>query len=214
MNKDSKASKKNSFSNLSETISNSDKSKDELIKKLKDRISFLENRIKILEKEMDKVSKRNILSKTLTSKNNNSSKKLFQRKITTIPLDKNLLKSKLNKNKKKFLELLEVNKVIKKNRSKSFHNKRNNLLKCYRSKCHSTINSSNSNWNTANNSCNNSGYKPKKKNPKLINKTNSIKFLHNLLSHVSKTEKGQNSFSNVQKKKRNFGCLEKKILAL
>ena len=214
MNKDSIGSKKNSFSNLSETISNSDKSKDELIKKLKDRISFLENRIKILEKEMDKVSKRSLLSKTLTSKNNNTSKKLYQRKITTIPLDKNLLKSKLNKNKKKFLELLEVNKVIKRNRSKSFHNKRNNLLKCYRSKCHSTINSSNSNWNTANNSCNNSGYKPKKKNPKLINKTNSIKFLHNLLSYVSKTEKGQNSFSNIQKKKRNFCGLENKNISI
>ena len=162
MSKDSKGDKKNSFSNLSETISNIDKSKDELIKKLKDRISFLENRIKILEKEMNKISKRNILNKTLTSKNFNSNKKLSQRKITTIPLDKNLLKSKLSKNKKKFFELLEVNKVIKKNRSKSFHNK-NNLLKCYRNKLHSTINTSNSNWNTSNNSCTNSGYKSKKK---------------------------------------------------
>ena len=214
MNKDSKGSKKNSFSNLSETISNIDKSKDELIKKLKDRISFLENRIKILEKEMNKVSKRSIISKTLISKNNNSSQKLSQRKITTIPLDKNLLKLKLSKNKKKFLELLEVNKIIKKNRSKSFHNK-NNLLKCYRNKFHNTIiSSSNSNWNTTNNSCTNSGFKTKKKTLKLINKTNSIKFLHNLLSQVSKTEKGQYSLSNIQKKERNFCGLENKNICI
>jgi len=51
---------------------------------------------------MNKVSKRNIIRKTLTSKNNNSNQNLSQRKITTIPLDKNLLKSKLSKNKKKF----------------------------------------------------------------------------------------------------------------
>ena len=213
MSKDSKGDKKNSFSNLSETISNIDKSKDELIKKLKDRISFLENRIKILEKEMNKISKRNIMNKTLTSKNFNSNKKLSQRKITTIPLDKNLLKSKLNKNKKKFCELLEVNKVIKKNRSKSFHNK-NNLLKCYRNKLHSTINTSNSNWNTSNNSCTNSGYKSKKKTLKLINKTNSIKYLHNLLSNVSKTEKVNSSLSNIQKKKRNFFGLQSKKICI
>ena len=69
---------------------------------------------------MNKVSKRNIIRKTLTSKNNNSNQNLSQRKITTIPLDKNLLKSKLSKNKKKFFELLEVNKIIKKIEVKAF----------------------------------------------------------------------------------------------
>lgn len=211
----SKGPKKNSFSNLSETISNIDKSKDELIQKLKDRISFLEKKIKILEEEMNKVSKKNTLSKTLTSKNNSSQKKLFQRKITRIPLDKNLLKSKLSKNKKKFFELIEVNKLLKKNRSKSFHNKnKNNLLKCNRNKFHFTSNTSNSNWNTTNNSCSNSGYKTKKKTVKLINKTNSIKFLHNLLSNLSKSENGNNSLSNIQKKKRNFCGLENKNMCI
>lgn len=214
MSKNSKASsKKNSYTNLSETIPNIDKSKDELIKKLKDRISFLENRIKILEKQMNKISKRSMLNKTLTSKNNTSTKKLLKRKITTIPLDKNLLKSKLSKNKKKFFEILEVNKIIKKSRSKSFHNK-DNFLKLYRNNYHSTINTSNSNWNTTNNSCTNSGCKAQKKTPKLINKANSIKSLHSLLSNISKTEKGQNSFSNIQRKKRNFCGLENKNIDL
>ena len=158
---------------------------------------------------MNKISKRSMLNKTLTSKNNTSTKKLLKRKITTIPLDKNLLKSKLSKNKKKFFKILEVNKIIKKSRSKSFHNK-DNFLKLYRNNYHSTINTSNSNWNTTNNSCTNSGCKAQKKTPKLINKANSIKSLHSLLSNISKTEKGQNSFSNIQRKKRNFCGLENK----
>jgi len=214
MNKDSKGSKKNSFSNLSETTSTIDKSKDEQIKKLKDRISYLENKIKILEKEMNKISKRSTLNKTLKSKINTSTKKLLQSKKISIPLDKNLLKSKLSKNKKKFFDLLEVNKVIKKNRSKSFHNK-NNILSSCKNNHHSTINTSYSIWNTANNSRTNSGYKTKKKKTlKLINKTNSIKFLHNLLSNVSKTENGHNSLSNIQKKKKNFCGLENKNICI
>ena len=50
-------------------------------------------------------------------------------KIIAIPLDKNLLKSKLSKRKKKNYELCNTNKLIKKNRSNSFNMTELNIIK-------------------------------------------------------------------------------------
>ena len=49
-----KLSKKNSTSNISQTFSQNETSKDEIIKQLKQKIIFLENKIKLLEKEINK----------------------------------------------------------------------------------------------------------------------------------------------------------------
>ena len=100
-----KISKKNSQANLSQTISNKERNKDEIIKQLKERIQFLEYKIKILEKEkeLNQKTRKNSLSKTLILRLNNSNKTINDKnKITTIPLDKNLIKTKLSKRKKIF----------------------------------------------------------------------------------------------------------------
>ena len=217
-----KKSKKNSLSNLSDTIPKKEINKDELIKQLKERIIFLENKIKLLEKEIEEIKKerKNCNNKTLILRMNNLNKVFNQmNKITTIPLDKNLLKTKLYKKKKNLFELLDVNKVIKKNRSNSFnlmelnmskmskHNNKNNSI--------NSINNSISNYYTNNNSNASSALKAKKKSINLINKSNSIGSIHNLLNCISsKSSKTKISSSIEHKKRKNFGEVEKKVTSL
>ena len=111
-----KSSQKNIQLNLSGLISKNDKNKDELIDKLYQKISMLENKIKSLKKELNKKSMTN---KTLILKNNMSYKSLNPiGKISSIPLDKNLLKSKFSKSKKLF-DLIEANKKLKSNKNNS-----------------------------------------------------------------------------------------------
>ena len=207
-------SKKNSNKNLSETLSNKEINKDEIIKQLKERIIYLENKIKILEKERqsNKKARKNSLSKTLILKLNNSNKSLCEKsKVTTIPLDKNLLKTKLNNRKKNFFELFGMNKksIYKKNRSNSFNismSKPNNS----KNNSNNTINNSLSNCIANNNSCSSSGHKSKKKSINLINKSNSLSCLNNLLFFISaKIAKSKESSSIDHRKKKSL-CLEKK----
>ena len=218
-----KKSKNNSFSHLSDTIPKKEINKDELIKQLKERITFLEDKIKILEKEIEKNKKerKKWNNKTLILRMNNLNKALNQmNKITTIPLDKNLLKTKLNKKKKTF-ELLDMKKVIKKYRSNSFnfnimelnmskmskHNSKNNSI--------SSINNSICNYYTNNNSSASSALKTKKKSINLINKANIMGSIHNLLYCLSsKSSNSKISSSIDHKKRKNFGEVEKKVAIL
>jgi hypothetical protein len=87
-------------------------------------------------------------------------------KISNIPLDKNLLKTKLSKKKKNLLEIFDMNKksIYKKNRSNSF-NKSELLMSKHnnnKNNCNITINNSLSNCFSNNNSCSGSGHKPKR----------------------------------------------------
>ena len=215
VNNSKKANKKNSSSNISETILKQEENTDELIKKLKERIIFLENKIKILEseKEINNKSIKNSHNKTFISKINslNKSSHKNNNKVTTIPLDKNLLKTKLNNRKKNFFELFEMNKksIYKKNRSNSFNismSKPNNS----KNNSNSTINNSLSNCLANNNSCSGSGHKSKKKSINLINKSNSLSCLNNLLFFISaKIAKSKESSSIDHRKKKSL-CLEKK----
>ena len=201
-----KVNKKNSSIKNSETISKHEESKDELIRKLKEKIIFLENKIKILEgeKEINKKPRKNSHSKTFILKMNNLNKTSHKsnNKITTIPLDKNLLKTKLNKKKKNLFEIFDMNKksIVKKNRSNSFYMGELNMSKHN----NNTINNSLSNYYTNNNSCTGSSYKSKKKSINLINKTNTIYSLNNLLYFISsKTAKTKASSSIDHKRKKN-----------
>ena len=201
-----KVNKKNPLTKNSETISKQEESKDELIKKLKEKIIFLENKIKILEseKEINKKSRKNSHSKTFILKMNTLNKSLHKSnsKVTTIPIDKNLLKTKLNKKKKNLFEIFDMNKksMVKKNRSNSFYMSELNMSKHN----NNTINNSLSNCYTNNNSCTGSSYKSKKKSINLINKSNTIYSLNNLLYFISsKTAKSKASSSIDHKRKKN-----------
>ena len=205
VNNSKKANKKNSSSNISETILKQEENTDELIKKLKERIIFLENKIKILEseKEINNKSRKNSHSKTFILKMNNLNKSFHKsnRKIATIPLDKNLLKTKLNKKKKNLFEIFDMNKksIVKKNRSNSFYMSELNMSKHN----NNTINNSISNCYSNNNSCTGSSYKSKKKSINLINKSNTIYSLNNLLYFISsKTTKSKASSSIDHKRKK------------
>ena len=215
VNNSKKTNKKNSSSNISETILKQEESKDELIKKLKERIIFLENKIKILEseKEINNKSRKNIHNKTFISKINslNKSSHKNNNKISTIPLDKNLLKTKLNKRKKNLFEMFDMNKksVYKKNRSNSFNismSKPNNN----KNNSNSTINNSLSNCFANNYSCSGSAHKSKKKSINLINKSNSLNCLNNLLFFISaKTAKSKASSSIDHRMKKSL-CVDKR----
>ena len=214
-----KLSKKKSLSNLSQTILNKEKNeinKDKLIKKLKERIVFLENKIKILEKEIEnnKKDKKNLHNKALILRMNSLNKSLHQtNKITTIPIDKNLLKTKLIKKKRNLFELLDVNKILKKNRSNSFYANELNISKNSKNKSNSTINHSTSNYLINNNSCSCSSFKSKKKYINFRNKSNTITSLHNLLYSISsKTAKSKGSSSIEQKKRKSM--IGRKISAI
>ena len=210
-----KTNKKNCSSNISETILKQEESKDELIKKLKERIIFLENKIKILEseKEINNKSRKNAHNKTFISKINslNISSHKNNNKISTIPLDKHLLKTKLNKRKKNLFEMLDMNKksVYKKNRSNSFNismSKPNNN----KNNSNSTINNSLSNCYANNNSFSGSGHKSKKKSINLINKSNSLSCLNNLLFFISTKTAKSKALSSIDHRRKKSLCADKR----
>jgi hypothetical protein len=185
---------------------------------LKERIIFLENKIKILEseKEINNKSRKNSHNKTFILKMNSLNKSAHKNnsKVSNIPLDKNLLKTKLSKKKKNLFEIFDMNKkpIYKKNRSNSFNMSELNMSKHNNNKTNSnnTINNSLSNCFANNNSCSGSGHKPKKKSINLINKSNSFSCLNNLLFFISaKTPKSKASSSIDNKKKKSL-CLDKR----
>ena len=192
---------KNSKLNLSEYHHNLKKNeitkKDELIQKLQEKIKFLETKIKILEnsKSKSKNRSRNIsisnipilkTEKNSTNKyNNTNSNSRINKSI--IPLDKQLIKTKLIKKKKNIFELIDINRVksIKriKNRNNSFNinnanTSHNNSLSNYNSNY-------TANTNKKNNSCSGSAFKSRKKTIKLNIQSGKINSLHNLLNCIN-----------------------------
>jgi uncharacterized protein (DUF1499 family) len=192
---------KNSKLNLSEYHHNLKKNeitkKDELIQKLQEKIKFLETKIKILEnsKSKSKNRSRNIsisnipilkTEKNSTNKYNNTNSNSRINK-TIIPLDKQLIKTKLIKKKKNIFELIDINRVksIKriKNRNNSFNinnanTSHNNSLSNYNSNY-------TANTNKKNNSCSGSAFKSRKKTIKLNIQSGKINPLHNLLNCIN-----------------------------
>ena len=215
---------KSSTSNLSEihTISKDEISKkDELIFKLQQKIKFLEKKIKLLEKSASKSKNRSrntsftngLLLNTEKNSSNNINNYNYNHNYTTansitnknkhktiIPLDKQLLKTKLTKNKKNIFELIDISKLkftkknqnSIKNRNNSFNlpntNNNNNSLSNY-----TTYNY------TSNNSCTGSELKPRKKSIKLKVQCDKINSLHNLLYSMSSSK----NLKNKKKKKKN-----------
>ena len=213
-----KFEKKNSKSNLSEyqTVAKEEiTKKDELIKKLKEKIIFLENKIKFLEKGKTKTksrSRNDSLNNTLILKteksysykkfnqtNNNSNK-------STIPVDKNLLKEKLNKRKKNLFEIMKIHKLFKNFKNSSFHEYDFNKTKNNYSK--NNFNYSLSNNITGNNSVSNSELKHKKKTIRIKN----INSFHKSLYCISsKNSKNKNSYY-IEQKNKNIKIGDKKSL--
>ena len=202
---------KNSSSNLSEyqTITKEEiTKKDKLINKLKEKIVFLENKIKYLEK--DKIKSRNeYLNNTLllkTEKSNsskqyitNDNNNIFKQNI---PLDKNLLKEKLNKRTKYINELLNFNNICKKNKNNSFcktGKTKTNLSKNSRNINISLNYKSFSRYHTENNSRGNSALKHKKKTIKL----NRIEPFHNFLYCISLNNSKNKNLCSIGQKKTN-----------
>ena len=231
---------KSSTSNLSEihTISKDEISKkDELIFKLQQKIKFLEKKIKLLEKSASKSKNRSrntsftnglLLNTEKNSSNNinnynnnhnytsvNSITNKNKHK-TIIPLDKQLLKTKLTKNKKNIFELIDISKLkftkknqnSIKNRNNSFNlpntNNNNNSLSNY-----TTYNY------TSNNSCTGSESKPRKKSIKLKVQCDKINSLHNLLYSMSSSKNLKNKISGeknrVTRKINGINTIPKKI---
>jgi len=216
---------KSSTSNLSEihTISKDEISKkDELIFKLQQKIKFLEKKIKLLEKSASKSKNRSrntsftngLLLNTEKNSSNNINNYNYNHNYTTansitnknkhktiIPLDKQLLKTKLTKNKKNIFELIDISKLkftkknqnSIKNRNNSFNlpntNNNNNSLSNY-----TTYNY------TSNNSCTGSELKPRKKSIKLKVQCDKINSLHNLLYSMSSSKNLKNKISGEKKR--------------
>ena len=218
INNPKKFEKKNSKSNLSEyqTVAKDEiTKKDELIKKLKEKIIYLENKIKFLEKGKTKTksrSRNDSLNNTLILKteksysykkfnqtNNNSNK-------STIPVDKNLLKEKLNKRKKNLFEIMKIHKLFKNCKNSSFHEYDFNKTKNNYSK--NNFNYSLSNNITGNNSVSNSELKHKKKTIRIKN----INSFHKSLYCISsKNSKNKNSYY-IEQKNKNIKIGDKKSL--
>ena len=231
---------KSSTSNLSEihTISKDEISKkDELIFKLQQKIKFLEKKIKLLEKSASKSKNRSrntsfsnaLLLNTEKSTINNINNYNYNHNYTSvnsitnknkhktiIPLDKQLLKTKLTKNKKNIFELIDISKLkftkknqnSIKNRNNSFNlpntNNNNNSLSNY-----TTYNY------TSNNSCTGSELKPRKKSIKLKVQCDKINSLHNLLYSMSSSKNLKNKISGeknrVTRKINGINTIPKKI---
>ena len=216
--KPKKMNNKKSLSNLSEyqTIKREEiTKKDELIKKLQERVIFLETKIKFLEKEKikNKIRSRNeSLNNTLILKTEKSfSYNKFNRtnhiNKTNIPLDKFLLKDKLNKRKKNLLEIININKLInKKNKANSFY-EQEKTFKNDKNKYNNSL----TNYNSRNNSGTNSELKLKKRSIRLTN-ININTFHKSLYSMCSKSSKKIMSNSIEQKKNKNVKIKDKKIL--
>ena len=231
---------KSSTSNLSEIhkISKDEISKkDELIFKLQQKIKFLEKKIKLLEKSASKSKNRSrntsftngLLLNTEKNSSNNINNYNYNHNYTTansitnknkhktiIPLDKQLLKTKLTKNKKNIFELIDISKLkftkknqnSIKNRNNSFNlpntNNNNNSLSNY-----TTYNY------TSNNSCTGSELKPRKKSIKLKVQCDKINSLHNLLYSMSSSKNLKNKISGeknrVTRKINGINTIPKKI---
>ena len=231
---------KSSTSNLSEihTISKDEISKkDELIFKLQQKRKFLEKKIKLLEKSASKSKNRSrntsftngLLLNTEKNSSNNINNYNYNHNYTTansitnknkhktiIPLDKQLLKTKLTKNKKNIFELIDISKLkftkknqnSIKNRNNSFNlpntNNNNNSLSNY-----TTYNY------TSNNSCTGSELKPRKKSIKLKVQCDKINSLHNLLYSMSSSKNLKNKISGeknrVTRKINGINTIPKKI---
>ena len=231
---------KSSTSNLSEihTITKDEISKkDELIFKLQQKIKFLEKKIKLLEKSASKSKNRSrntsftngLLLNTEKNSSNNINNYNYNHNYTTansitnknkhktiIPLDKQLLKTKLTKNKKNIFELIDISKLkftkknqnSIKNRNNSFNlpntNNNNNSLSNY-----TTYNY------TSNNSCTGSELKPRKKSIKLKVQCDKINSLHNLLYSMSSSKNLKNKISGeknrVTRKINGINTIPKKI---
>jgi len=230
---------KNSASNLSEihTITKDEiLKKDELIFKLQQRIKFLEKKIKILEKSSSKpknksrnVSFNNVLllnteknsSNNNMNNHNHTSVNSLTNKTkhkTIIPLDKQLLKTKLSKNKKNIFELIDISKL-------KFTKKNQNSIK-FRNNSYNFLNTNNNNNNnslsnyttynyTTNNSCTGSELKPRKKSIKLNVHSGKINSLHNLLYSMSSSKNSKNKISGeknrVTRKINAINTIPKKI---
>jgi hypothetical protein len=169
--------------------------KDELIKKLREKIIFLENKIKLLEKGKTKTkskSRNDSMNNTFILKTEKSySYKKFNQtnnsNKTTIPLDKRLLKEKLNKRKKNLFELVKIHKLFKNSKNNSYS------LSCN---------------NTGNNSVSNSEMKHKKKTINLIN----INSFHKSLYYISSKNSKNKTAYYVEQKSKNIKIIEKKSL--
>ena len=212
---------KSSTSNLSEihTISKDEISKkDELIFKLQQKIKFLEKKIKLLEKSASKSKNRSrntsftngLLLNTEKNSSNNINNYNYNHNYTTansitnknkhktiIPLDKQLLKTKLTKNKKNIFELIDISKLkfTKKNQN-SIKNRNNsfNLPNTNNNNNNSLSNYTTYNY-TSNNSCTGSELKPRKKSIKLKVQCDKINSLHNLLYSMSSSKNLKNKIS-------------------
>ena len=199
---------KNSKLNLSEYHHNLKKNeitkKDELIQKLQEKIKFLETKIKILEnsKSKSKNRSRNIsisnipilkTEKNSTNKYNNTNSNSRINK-TIIPLDKQLIKTKLIKKKKNIFELIDINRVksIKriKNRNNSFNI--NNANTSHNNSFSNYNSNYTANTNKKNNSCSGSAFKSRKKTIKLNIQNGKINSLHNLLNCINSNKNSKN----------------------
>ena len=202
---------KNSYTNLSEFQTNKKveiSQKDELIQKLQQKIKYLEKKIKILEKNTSSKSNSKNRSRNISLSNafllrtekSTTNKKNKIRSINTtitkiIPLDKQLLKTKLNKKKKNLFELIDINKLksIKKNKIKnnSFCNNNNSIFN--NTPNHTTF------TYTTNNSCIGSASKPKKKTIKLDVRNGEINSFHNLLYCINSNKNSKNKISREKR---------------
>ena len=209
--------KKNSYSNISEfQITKNDEiaKKDEIIKKLREKIIYLENKIKILEKGKIKIKSRNTsLNNTLIFKTDKT-KKIYLRtqniyNTKLIPLDKELLKAKLNKKKKNLVEFLDVKKIIQKNKNHSYYNSETKLIKNDKNINNKTINNSLSNICTRNSSGKNSALKPKK-----TIKLNNINKFHNILYLMSSNLTTQNDKTSCSRDDKKINRKINKINAI
>jgi hypothetical protein len=230
---------KNSTSNLSE-IHNITKDeiskKDELILKLQQRIKFLEKKIKLLEKSASKPKNRSrnislnngLLLKTEKStinninEHNHTSLNSLTNKTkhkTIIPLDKQLIKTKLTKNKKNIFELIDITKIkFNKKNQNSFKN-RNNSFNFVNNNTNTNNSNSLSNYTTynytTNNSCTGSELKPRKKSVKLNLHCGKINSLHNLLYSMSSNKNSKNKISGeknrVTRKINAINAIPKKV---
>ena len=232
---------KSSTSNLSEihTISKDEISKkDELIFKLQQKIKFLEKKIKLLEKSASKSKNRSrntsftngLLLNIEKNSSNNINNYNYNHNYTTansitnknkhktiIPLDKQLLKTKLTKNKKNIFELIDISKLkfTKKNQN-SIKNRNNsfNLPNTNNNNNNSLSNYTTYNY-TSNNSCTGSELKPRKKSIKLKVQCDKINSLHNLLYSMSSSKNLKNKISGeknrVTRKINGINTIPKKI---
>ena len=231
---------KSSTSNLSEihTISKDEISKkDELIFKLQQKIKFLEKKIKLLEKSASKSKNRSrntsftngLLLNTEKNSSNNINNYNYNHNYTTansitnknkhktiIPLDKQLLKTKLTKNKKNIFELIDISKLKFNKKNQNSIKNRNNSFNLPNTNNNNNSLSNYTTYNyTSNNSCTGSELKPRKKSIKLKVQCDKINSLHNLLYSMSSSKNLKNKISGeknrVTRKINGINTIPKKI---